>query len=376
LSDARGPEFLAPRLAASIMIVVLLGFLVIQFVNIVALHLGPGRVATAAVLLVLLLALQIVHSIRPVRRPLTGVSAVTLAIQAVLTFVPLLWFSLNGWGGMSALLIASALLLLPSPMSWLVPVGISIALGSGSLVSGQGWANTAYLELLNILTGLGLYALAWLAEVVTRLHGTRTELARLAVAEERLRFSRDLHDLLGYSLSAITLKGELAYRLIGTDTEQVQDSVDTVVKISRQALADVRAVARSYRDLSLDVEVVSALSVLEAAGIAATVEVTVGAVPRELDTVLATVIREGVTNLLRHSTATECRIVAGRDGGQVRLVLENDGVPCCPQLAEPGQVGGLDNLRARLAGIGGELSVSCRDGWFRVDAAAALTRTG
>src|SRR5882757_3552114 len=343
LSDARGPEFLAPRLAASIMIVVLLGFLVIQFVNIVALHLGPGRVATAAVLFVVLLALQIVHSIRPVRRPLSGASAGTLAIQAALTYVPLLWFGLNGWGGMSALLIASALLLLPSPMSWLVPLGIAIALGSGSLVSGQGWANTAYLELLNILTGLGLYALAWLAEVVTRLHGTRTELARLAVAEERLRFSRDLHDLLGYSLSAITLKGELAYRLIGTDTEQVQDNVDTVVKISRQALADVRAVARSYRDLSLDVEVVSALSVLEAAGIAATVEVTVGAVPRDLDTVLATVIREGVTNLLRHSTATECRIVAGRDGGQVRLVLENDGVPCCPQLAEPGQVGGLDN---------------------------------
>jgi two-component system sensor histidine kinase DesK len=373
-TDLRGSQLLAPRLAAAVMTVVLLGFLLVQSLNILDAHHDSARLAVAATLILALLVLQALHSVRPVRLRPPRLIWVTLVLQALLTFLPLVWFGLPEWGGMPSLLIASALLLLPAPMSWAVPVLITAALGVGSLSAGYGYADTAYLLLLNVLTGLGLYALVWLAEVVTRLHGTHADLARLAVADERLRFSRDLHDLLGYSLTAITLKGELAHRLVDTDVDQARDNADTVVRISRQALADVRAVTRSYRDLSLAVEVASAQSVLEAAGIAAVTEANVGPLSRELDTVLATIVREAVTNLLRHSSATQCHITASVGGGEVRLVMENDGVLDCPDLYPPGRGGGLDNLRTRMAAVRGRLAVTCADGRFRLEAVAPRAR--
>ncbi|CAM5724203.1 hypothetical protein SALBM311S_00537 [Streptomyces alboniger] len=151
----------------------------------------------------------------------------------------------------------------------------------------------------------------------------------MAVAGERLRFARDLHDLLGFGLSAITLKSELTFRLVATRPERAREELVGILQISRQALADVRSVARGYREMSLDAEAASADDVLTAAEIEARIDLDCGPVSDRAGTVLATVIREGVTNVLRHSKAQHCVIEAGPASGPggplVRLVVANDG---------------------------------------------------
>jgi two-component system sensor histidine kinase DesK len=197
---------------------------------------------------------------------------------------------------------------------------------------------------------------------------TRGELAQLAVINERMRFSRDLHDLLGYSLSAITLKAELTRRLVASNPARARDELAEILDTARQALADVRAVASGYRNISLAKEASSVVALLSAAGIETQAEITCGALDERVDTVLATVLREAVTNMLRHSTARRCSIVAGVDGDQVRLLVANDGVPRSAASSRSG--GGLENLTMRVTAIGGELTVQIRGGgWFEVQAA-------
>jgi two-component system sensor histidine kinase DesK len=201
----------------------------------------------------------------------------------------------------------------------------------------------------------------------------------MAVARERLRFARDLHDLLGYSLSSITLKNELIQRLIDHNPRRAREEVAEVLTISRQALADVREVARGYRDMSLLVEGESASSVLKAAGIDAHVDVVVPGLSSTANTILATVLREGVTNLLRHSQPRTCTITARMtaDGSDlVRLQIDNDGVTRSDrEAAEDGdRVGtGLSNLSARVAAVGGTVTAGpvAPDGFRLVATVAA-----
>jgi two-component system, NarL family, sensor histidine kinase DesK len=200
----------------------------------------------------------------------------------------------------------------------------------------------------------------------------RGELAQLAIINERMRFSRDLHDLLGYSLSAITLKAELTRRLVGSNAPRARDELAEILDIARQALADVRIVASGYRNISLAKEASSVTALLAAAGIATRVEITCGALDEKIDTVLATVLREAITNMLRHSTARNCAIEAGVTENQVRLLISNDGVPRSARSGRPG--GGLENLTTRITAIGGHLTAHARtDGWFDVLAEAPLT---
>ena len=187
----------------------------------------------------------------------------------------------------------------------------------------------------------------------------RADLARLAVSHEQLRFARDLHDLLGYSLSAISLKNELVRRLIPTNPYLACEEVDEVLVISRQALADVRRVASGYRQMSLASELSSAESVLAAADVSVTVEAedAIDRLGQMTSTVLATVVREGVTNLLRHSKATHCWISARTEGETVRLTITNDGLVVSSHPRSPHSGSGLGNLERRLQDIGGRLLV-------------------
>jgi two-component system sensor histidine kinase DesK len=215
-----------------------------------------------------------------------------------------------------------------------------------------------YITLSTTLTALLVYGLTWLSTLVTQLHSAREELAKMAVARERLRFARDLHDLLGYNLSAITLKSELTHRLVLKHPARAREELVEILQISRQALADVRAVASGYREMSLDEECVSARSVLAAADVHVLMEVEYRDLPVRVSTVLATVLREGITNLLRHSKAESCEISLRQDGTTVTIVMHNDGVPDDPRdsRADGGPGGsGIHNLSARVAELGGEL---------------------
>ena len=334
---------------------------------------GPSLGFGLAALLVLML-LQNLNSLPSRGGPRPRYWIWTLSAQAVLTYVPFLTFGAS-WVGMPGFLAGTLLLWLNAPVSWLM---WSLVVGSIFAVewgTGTGVADSLYYSTGTVISSLTIFGLTRLVDLVIELRRARAELARLAVAEERIRVARDLHDLLGYSLSAITLKGELAYRLVSTRPERAREEITAMLGLSRQALADVRIVASRYRHMSLDSEASAGQAILASAGIDTTVSLRTGALDDELSTALATVLREGVTNLLRHSKAQSCTIRASVVDGRVRLELANDGVGSVT--AEPGRRGtGLENLAARMRELGGELRTDCsagsRTGWFTLTAEVPL----
>ncbi|WP_209021949.1 sensor histidine kinase [Nocardioides sp. 503] len=176
------------------------------------------------------------------------------------------------------------------------------------------------------------------------------ENARLAVDHERSRFARDLHDILGHSLTVITVKAELAGRLLQDDspaaTDRARAEVADLERLSRDALADVRRAVTGYRDVTLPGELSRARMVLEAAGIDAVLPGSVDDVPTDARELFAWTVREGVTNVVRHSGARTCEVRLSATGAEVR----DDGAGDGPAADGPGS--GLLGLRERAAAIG------------------------
>ncbi|NYV77100.1 histidine kinase, partial [Streptomyces sp. UH6] len=165
----------------------------------------------------------------------------------------------------------------------------------------------------------------WLLDAVYELDEARENRARLAVAEERLRFGRDLHDVLGRNLAVIALKSELAVELARRGRPEAVDQMTEVERIAQESQREVRAVVRGYRRADLGVEIAGARSVLEAAGITCEVSVAAPELPAETQSALAWVVREATTNVLRHGNARRCVVTVGRKDGRVVLTVENDG---------------------------------------------------
>lgn len=364
-------DVLATHVAEIITIAVLCGYTAVLLLNVLWEKPGPSRLMLLIGCVTSLFAIQLLHTSPKTRRWPLPRKALTLGLQAALTFVPFLWFGIT-WGSMGGILDASILLMLPSPLSWALFALVAVGIGAYAITLHLAVISDIYTPLTTLLTGLVLYGLTRLTDLVHEVQATRAELARMAVAQERLRFSRDVHDLLGYSLSAITLKCELIHRLVVTNPERAQEEVTSVLQVSRQALADARMVARSYREMSLAEEAESAAVVLAAADIRTTLEISCGRLHPAVDTAFATALREGVTNILRHSKAQSCGITAVRAGDTVRLELVNDGaVSTDPADGTGGN--GLDNLRTRLGTVGGRLTAgACGDGHFRLVAEAPV----
>lgn len=188
------------------------------------------------------------------------------------------------------------------------------------------------------------------------------EIARLAVSEERLRFSRDLHDILGHSLTAISVKAGLAERLLELDPARAAAEVADVERLAREALADVRETVSGYRGVSLLGELARARQALAAAGIDAELPGAVDEVPGTRRELFGWVVREGVTNVVRHSGARRCMVAVSPDS----VSVTDDGTGC------PGGAGagsGLAGLRERVGSAGGRLQAEPGpDGGFRLSA--------
>jgi two-component system, NarL family, sensor histidine kinase DesK len=216
---------------------------------------------------------------------------------------------------------------------------------------------------VGLVTGaVALYGAARLVRVLDELEATRAELAELAIGRERLRISRDLHDLLGHSLSAISLKGDLARRLLHSDVHAARAEIEGLTAVARNALRDVRAITRDKHTVSLRTETDGAAALLGAAGIDARIDLDVPELARPTEEVLAWAVREGITNVLRHSQATTCSVTAARRGGMVRLEIVNDG-------ARPsaGEGNGLAGLAGRARALSGSASgLRLRGGRFRL----------
>lgn len=216
------------------------------------------------------------------------------------------------------------------------------------------------------LSGLVTSTILSLAETVNELRATRQELARAAVGQERLRFSRDLHDLLGHTLSVIVVKSEAARRLAPRDLDAALAQVGDIESVGRQALTEIREAVTGYREGSLTTELDRARDVLMAAGVEPVVRQSGPPLPPQPAALLGWVVREAATNVVRHAKATECSFHVAVTEGRAVLEITDDGRGCSP--GPPGS--GLTGLTERLAAAGGSLTAAATTGpqGFRVRA--------
>lgn len=259
-----------------------------------------------------------------------------------------------------------------APALFLLPVYVGFALGFGSAVSlvivtqvVAGAADWNSAMILVVLT-LAMSAFHGMIRTVRELRATQGKMARLAVAEERSRLARDLHDVLGHSLTTITVKAGLARRVLesSADRQRAIDEVRDVEELARQAMTDVRATVSGYRTASLPAELVGARAALSAAGIAADLPRAVDDVTAGLRETFAYVLREGVTNVIRHSGASRCEVRMGDTWLEVR----DNGHAAADAVTSSRQVGGghgLSGLAERVAAIDGTLEAGpLPDGGF------------
>lgn len=274
----------------------------------------------------------------------------------------LLFFPLLG-------LATGAVVRLPQ-LRWVGAVVTVLAGVASVLRDGWGGLDTAYATWISTMVTAAIMSLS---EAVRQLREAREELARRAVEEERLRFSRDLHDLLGHTLSVIVVKSEAARRLAPRDLDAALVQVTDIESVGRQALTEIREAVTGYREGSLTTDLDRAVSALRAAGIEPTVHRSGPPLTARTEALLGWVVREAVTNAVRHSGATRCEISVEGSTERVRLRVRDDGrgadgetrvpgggtaetTPTLSAAKVPGIGGtGLRGLTERLAAAGGRL---------------------
>ncbi|MFJ6074738.1 sensor histidine kinase [Streptomyces sp. NPDC093065] len=258
----------------------------------------------------------------------------------------------------AAFAVGAGLMTFPLEM----PVLASVVLAGLVLVTGGFLAVTSIFSL-------------WLLSAVYALDDARETRARLAVAEERLRFGRDLHDVMGRNLAVIALKSELAVQLSRRGRPEAVEQMIEVQRIAQESQREVRDVVRGYREAALEVELAGARGVLSAAGIVSEVTGETAGLPAEVQSALGWVVREATTNVLRHGDAKKVAVTVRMSEGRAVLTVENDGVAETGGDGPPAGSGGsgLAGLRERLSAVDGTLEAGIVDrGVFRLTAEVPL----
>ncbi|MDL9978006.1 sensor histidine kinase [Microbacterium sp. ASV49] len=323
---------------------------------------ASGSAASAALGLVLLGLFAIAFlGAAPINWTL-AVSRRFIAIAVVFALSFSLWpwleWGLSGIWTYVGVLIAAAVF--PWRVTWPSILGLALlALVFGVL--GVGW-NTNILWVPAIIGSISLMMAAFIRSIdsVNRMRLAQREVERLAAERERGRVARDIHDILGHSLTVITVKSELAGRLVDADPQRAKTEIAEVEALARAALADVRATVAGFRGVSVSGELAAARVALAAADVALDAPTTTDAVPPDRRELAGWVVREGVTNVVRHAEAKRCRIRLESN----RIAIEDDGVG--PAGANSGT--GLSGLRERVDAAGGILAVGRSDlGGFRLE---------
>ncbi|MGA4842317.1 sensor histidine kinase [Streptomyces sp. G45] len=256
---------------------------------------------------------------------------------------------------------------------FLGPNGLALSALAGAVAGlREGWdgVNIAYGTFLSTMVTAAILSLS---EAVRDLRAAREELARRAVDEERLRFSRDLHDLLGHTLSVIVVKSEAARRLAPRDMAAALTQIDDIESVGRQALTEIREAVTGYREGSLATELDRVRDLLDAAGVEVSVRRSGPPLGPRPAALLGWVVREAATNVVRHARASRCEIEITGGPERTRLVITDDGrgVGSTP----PGS--GLRGLAERLSAAGGSLTCGpTPHAGFRVTAELPTTETG
>jgi len=235
-----------------------------------------------------------------------------------------------------------------------------LVLGATALVTGvisDGWTEgVLFLPAIIVSISAMMAAFGRNIAAMNALRATRDQMAQMAVERERSRVARDLHDILGHSLTVITVKTELAGRLIDVDPARARAEIGEVEALARGALADVRATVAGYRGITVAGELAAARQALDAAGIAAELPTATENVPAERRELAGWIVREGVTNVIRHAHASRCRVrLSGRS-----VSIEDDGVGPASGAGTAGS--GLIGLRERVEAAGGRLTLG-RSEW-------------
>jgi two-component system sensor histidine kinase DesK len=231
-----------------------------------------------------------------------------------------------------------------------------LAIGAIAAVEGlflhiHGW-QLFYSALFPVIIGAGNTFFAERNRMNRRLRKANEEIEHLAKVAERERIARDLHDVLGHTLSVITLKSELAGKLIDRDPQRAGKEIREVEEISRQALSDVRDAIRGYRSKGLVAELAQAKSTLETAGVAVRCDAsTTVKIPAVQEGVLTMAVREAVTNVVRHAHARTCTLRLEQQNGSCRLEIEDDG-----RGGFQNEGNGLRGMRERVEMLGGTLT--------------------
>ncbi|MDX3132623.1 histidine kinase [Streptomyces europaeiscabiei] len=282
------------------------------------------------------------------------------------------------WAGISGLLAGAFLVTLGGRAAWILAGAVGAVQACAVLLAVREPGAALFSLLATGLTGVTFFSVMCLARLAERLQAARGEDAQLAVIHERLRFARDLHDLVGYSLSTAATKSELAYRLVERSPGGARAELSQVIEVIRGTHAEMRKVAHDHHHLSLDKELESARSVLESAGIEPRFSSLGVDFTHRASSVLAAVLREGTSNVLSHSTARYCVVRLFRRNASVRLVIINDGPAPARDVSSRGV--GLRSLSERVVALGGNLDVSRRGTGdreeFRLEAVVPETAIG
>ncbi|MFW3169385.1 sensor histidine kinase [Geodermatophilus sp. CPCC 206100] len=291
-----------------------------------------------------------------------------LLVVAVLGVGLAVWLG-PSWSGLMIYVSGAAAAVLPERWVW-PAIGGAAAVCASVNAAHDMLGELFILPVMCVLTAFALRGTRYLVSVNAELTEAREELARAAVAEERLRFARDLHDLLGHSLSLIALKSELAGRLAERDPSRARAEMADVEDAARRALAEVREAVSGYRQIGVALALAEARAALSAAGIALHAPSAVPPLPAPADAVLGWVVREATTNVLRHSGARAVVVGLTVDDEDAALTVTDDGRGAAG--GTPGAVrsgAGLSGLEERLAALGGRLETGpAPAGGFRLAA--------
>ncbi len=275
------------------------------------------------------------------------------------------------WGGLPVYLGVACAMTFPPRWAPRGVIGATALTFAVCLALGAPGGTLALLTFETLTIGLLMLAFRTSRILVVQLREARGEVARLAATDERLRIARDLHDLLGHTLSLIVLKSEVATRLADLDQARSLAEVHDIETVARQALADVREAISGYGRRNLADELQNSRNVLRAADVELTIKTSGTPLPEELDGLFGWTVREGVTNIVRHSCARTATISVQILGGKAVLEISDDGTG--GEGAADSHGNGLRGVRERVALSGGTLTAGPRaEGGFQLAVRAPL----